>query len=156
MADIYQLGSDLLDAVEDHFAVAPAISLPERSYVTIGTPAIDCEQVVVSVPQFFTGLPGAAYVGPLVPGVTSAVEFAVSIIRCVANMDERGNPPTVAAMQADAQALLADADRLRAAMFIAKKNGVFEDCNDLVIAETVAIGPEGGFGGWSQVVRVGI
>lgn len=155
MADIYQLGQDLLAAVVDHFT-DETIDLPERRYVTIGAPAIDCEQVVVSVSQFFSGLPGAAYVGPLVPGVTSSVEFAVSVVRCVATPDDRGNPPTVEDLATDAQALLADADTLRAAMFIAKKDGVFDNCNDIVIAETTAVGPEGGFGGWSQLIRVGL
>lgn len=155
MADIYQLGQDLLAAVVDYFA-DESVDLPERRYVTIGTPALDCEQVTVSVPQLFSGLPGASYVGPVQHGTTSSIEFAVSVVRCALTQDDNGNPPTVEDLQAEAQAFLADADTLRAAMFIANKNGVFGSCNDLVIAECVALGPEGAFAGWRQVLRVGL
>lgn len=154
---LYTLAGDLLAAVEGYFAAeAPAVDLPDRRYVTTGSPAFDCEQVTVTIPQLFTGLPGSAYVGPLVPGVTSAVELQVSVIRCVPTMDDGGNPPDTTDLETSAQELLIDADLLRAAMFEAKKDGVFDTCNDVVIAETIAYGPEGGFGGWTQIVRVGL
>lgn len=154
--DVYTLAAALLAAVIDYFAdQSPAIGLPERRYVTIGTPAIDCEQVTVAVPSLFTGLPGNAYVGPLVPGVTSAVEFGVSIMRCVPT-GESGNPPRPADIETKTEELLTDAKILREAVFAAKRDGTFGSCNDVVIAECVAIGPEGGFGGWNQLVRVGL
>lgn len=153
--DPYVLAGDVLDALVSHFA-SEGVDLPSRRYRTIGVPATDCEQVVVSVPSLFSGLPGSSNLGPLRPGVTNAVELALYVIRCVPKLDDSGNPPDPGELETSAEELLTDAATLRDAVFAADKAGVFGNCNDVVLAECTAIGPEGGYAGWRQTLRVGL
>ena len=57
------------------------VSLPSRRYWTMGLPAIDCEQVTVSLVQMYLGAPGAQVSSPQRCNVPRSATLNVSIAR---------------------------------------------------------------------------
>lgn len=102
------LGRTILAGVVDGFG-ARGIDLPERRYLTLGTPANDCEQLVVSWMQSYLGTPGdEASVPQRCDAVKSAV-FTVQLSRKMPVVSDSGASPSAANIQASSETLLLNA-----------------------------------------------
>lgn len=86
------------------------ITLPTRRYWSLGQPAWDCEQVVVSLVQAYIGPPGDEASTPQrCDGVKSAA-ISVQVVRCIPTVGpSRGKPPTDLQLQEAAEQLAIDA-----------------------------------------------
>lgn len=103
------LSQTLLDGVIDGYATR-GIALPTRQYYTVGTPANDCEQLVVAWQQSYLGVPGDEASEPKqCRADPRTAVFAVQICREVPVVNDSGKPPTAAAIQARSDVLLLDA-----------------------------------------------
>jgi hypothetical protein len=106
--DIWNLSVRLLEQVRQIYARV-GIALPSRQYVTLGTPAQDCEQVTVAFQQTYIGPPGDEASTPQrCDGPRSAV-FQITITRCVPTVDAKNRVPTPEQMEPSTQALMQDA-----------------------------------------------
>jgi hypothetical protein len=70
------------------------VELPQRRYWSIGQPAIDCEQVVVSFMQMYLGAPGDEATTPQRCHVPRSAVITISIARAVPIVGQNGKPPT--------------------------------------------------------------
>lgn len=70
------------------------VSLPARRYWTMGRPAIDCEQVTVSLVQMYLGAPGAQVSLPQRCNVPRSATLNVSISREIPVVGANGRPPS--------------------------------------------------------------
>lgn len=153
MADLATVCTDLLASVVDVFADA-AIELPDRQYVTSGEVAFDCDdgQLVVSAQRIFRGNANEAQ-GDVKLGASRSVDLDIYLMRCVPTPDDEGNPPSGAALAAAGMAQLVDAWTLFRGVL--KNKASFSDaCSSMNVAECVAVGPEGGLGGWRMRLSV--
>lgn len=83
----------VLDRVETTFQ-SYNVSLPSRRYWTMGAPAIDCEQVTVSLVQMYLGAPGAQVSAPQRCNVPRSATLNVSISRETPVVGANGRPPS--------------------------------------------------------------
>src|SRR5437879_710280 len=80
-----------------------SVTPPDRRYIWIGSPAVDCEQLVISYNRIYTGTPGQeANDVTYLPVVQRVVEMRIEVHRCVPTVEESGEPPAAADMQAAA------------------------------------------------------
>jgi hypothetical protein len=70
------------------------VELPARRYWTMGRPAIDCEQVTVSLIQMYLGAPGAQVSLPQRCNVPRSATLNVSISRETPVVGANGRPPS--------------------------------------------------------------
>lgn len=99
----------VLESVVQSYAQS-GVGLPERQYWTLGTPAADCEQLVVSFNQAYLGPPGDEAQTPQRCNGPRSASLTVQVIRCVPTVSVRGNrPPTAEQIQASSEALAVDA-----------------------------------------------
>jgi hypothetical protein len=70
------------------------VELPQRRYWSIGQPAIDCEQVVVSFMQMYLGAPGDEATTPQRCHVPRSAVITISIARAVPIVGQNGRPPS--------------------------------------------------------------
>jgi hypothetical protein len=70
------------------------VPLPGRCYWTIGQPAIDCEQVVVSFQQLYLGPPGAPVGEPQRCNMPRSATINITIAREVPVVGQNGRPPS--------------------------------------------------------------
>jgi hypothetical protein len=70
------------------------VELPSRCYWTMATPAVDCEQLVVSFLQMYLGAPGAQVGDPQRCHVPRSASVAVSISRSTPIVGQNGRPPS--------------------------------------------------------------
>jgi hypothetical protein len=70
------------------------VPLPARQYWTMGTPATDCEQLVVSFMQMFLGSPGAQVGEPQRCHVPRSATLNIQISRVVPTVGQNGRPPS--------------------------------------------------------------
>lgn len=70
------------------------VSLPARRYWTMGRPAIDCEQVTVSLIQMYLGAPGAQVSLPQRCNVPRSATLNISISRETPVVGTNGRPPS--------------------------------------------------------------
>lgn len=68
--------------------------IPARRYYTFGPPAIDCEQLVVSVFQMYLGAPGDQATEPRRCHDPRTVTLNITVSRQVPISQPNGNPPT--------------------------------------------------------------
>lgn len=103
------LAQTILDGVVDAYG-AKGITLPDRQYYTIGTPANDCEQLVVAWQQSYVGLPGdEASLPQQCNDTPKTAVFSVQLCREVPVVSDSGKAPTAAAIQDRSKLLLTDA-----------------------------------------------
>ncbi len=103
------LAETILDGVIDGYA-AKGIDLPTRRYYTIGTPANDCEQLVVAWQQSYVGMPGdEASLPQQCNEVAKTAVFSVQLCREMPVVNDDGKAPAAAAIQDRSKALLLDA-----------------------------------------------
>lgn len=89
---------------------AAGVVLPERQYWTLGQPAWDCEQVVVSFVQAYLGPPGDEAATPQRCDGTESAALTVQVVRCIPTTGPtRNKPPTAEQMQDAAERLAIDA-----------------------------------------------
>jgi|AntAceMinimDraft_11_1070367.scaffolds.fasta_scaffold16462_2 hypothetical protein len=85
------------------------VELPNRSYWTMGQPAIDCEQIVVYFQQLYLGTPGAEVGEPQRCHVPRSATIVVTIARATPIVGQNGRPPTPAKIQSASEILAIDA-----------------------------------------------
>jgi len=89
---------DVLDRVVNSYANYD-MPLPSRQYFTMGQPAIDCEQLVVSFVQMYVGSPGDEATQPRRCNDPRSATINVSVVRQVPVVGQNGRPPTAEAIQ---------------------------------------------------------
>jgi hypothetical protein len=82
----------ILERVETVFQ-SYNVELPARRYWSIGQPAIDCEQLVVSFIQMYLGAPGDEATSPQRCHVPRSAVVTISIARAVPIVSVGGRPP---------------------------------------------------------------
>jgi hypothetical protein len=84
------------------------VELPQRRYWTMGDPAIDCEQLVVSFTQMYLGTPGAQVNDPQKCHVPRSATVAISVVRSIPIVGQNGRPPSARNIQQSAETLAVD------------------------------------------------
>lgn len=85
------------------------VNLPARQYWTVGTPVIDCEQVVVSFIQMYLGAPGDEAQQPQRCNVPRSAVLSVSIARQIPIVGMNGRPPSPQSIERAAESTTIDA-----------------------------------------------
>lgn len=98
----------ILERVESVFQ-SYNVELPQRRYWTIGQPAIDCEQVVLSFIQMYLGSPGDEATTPQRCNVPRSAVVTISIARAVPIVGVNGRPPSPDKIQQAASVSAIDA-----------------------------------------------
>lgn len=147
---LFDVAKVVQDAVEDYYA-AQFVLLPDRRYVAPGAPAMDCEQLTVHIERVFTNEGDVTFetAQPLrrAPGHgLPAATVIVSLYRCTPVQDDNGNPPSAAALELNAQELLADGIMLHNALLVADDASRL-GFNLLALNGWTNIEPIGAFGG---------
>ncbi len=75
------------------------VPLPSRQYWTMGAPAIDCEQLVVSFMQMYLGAPGDETGSPQRCYVPRTATVEIMIAREVAATGQNGRAPSAESIQ---------------------------------------------------------
>lgn len=119
------------------------VPLPQRKYWTMGTPAIDCEQVVVAFNQMYLGSPGDQVGTPQRCNVPRTAIVTISIAREVPTVGMNGRPPTAEKIQQGSEISAIDAWVLMSSM---KSFDMWDGVFGLgVMATLEAADIEGGF-----------
>ena len=92
------LMQNVLNAVIDTYT-SYTMPLPGRRYWTLGTPAVDCEQVVVSMLQMYIGSPGDEATSPRRCNDPRSVTLLVQVSREVPTVGTNGRAPSGDAIQ---------------------------------------------------------
>ena len=118
--------------------------LPGRRYYTLGSPAIDCEQVTVSMLQMYIGTPGDEATSPRRCNDPRSVTLLVQVSREVPSVGQNGRAPSGDAIQDGAEISAYDAWIL---LDSARTLDQWDPANFGlgVIATVEANSPEGGF-----------
>lgn len=158
---VYDIAKDVLDAVVAYHGG----SLPDRQYVSAGPPAWDCE-LVASWCESTSSVDGGSEVDAfesvrrLAGHTMRAGTFVITIVRCTPAV-----PTTVGAQiqqtsvdeeNAAALDLYQDAQMIINALRTAEEAGELGACNGLVFDTWTPIGPDGGYVGGEQRVRIGL
>lgn len=85
------------------------VELPNRCYWTMGQPAIDCEQLVVSFSEMYLGTPGAQVNEPQRCHVPRSATLTVSLARSIPTVGQNGRPPSAEKIQLSSEVLAVDA-----------------------------------------------
>lgn len=120
------------------------VPLPNRRYWMIGTPALDCDQVVVSFIQMYLGSPGAEVSQPQRCNVPRSATIMIQISRPVPTVGQNGRPPSAEKIQQNSALSTTDAWVLMEAL---REFDMWDDTGyGLGVIATLEItGPEGGF-----------
>jgi hypothetical protein len=92
------LMQNVLNAVIDTYT-SYTMPLPGRRYWTLGTPSVDCEQVVVSMLQMYIGSPGDEATSPRRCNDPRSVTLLVQVSREVPTVGTNGRAPSGDAIQ---------------------------------------------------------
>lgn len=139
--------ADFLQAVLDKVVsnyTSYNMPLPTRAYWTMGQPAVDCEQLVVSFVQMYLGTPGDEATEPRRCNDPRSAVINISVSREVPVVGTNGRPPSAGTIEYGATASAYDAWIL---MESAANFDVWEETGfGLGVIATVETGaPEGGF-----------
>lgn len=89
----------VLDRVVSVYA-SYGVPLPDRQYWTMGAPAVDCAQVVVSFVQMYLGPPGDEATRPQRCNQPRTVVMTITVSRAIPIVGQSGRPPTSERIQA--------------------------------------------------------
>lgn len=165
MIDAAAVAQRMLTAIVDYFDDR-SWDLPERRYLAAGSPnvlAADDEHLAVTLAAMYSGITPRSLNQTGVPsrGARSMhvprADFKVRLMRCVATIDDSGEPPTPDQLTADGLRLLADPGRLMTALFAWQDHDtqpVFTN-PEVVIGDAEVIGPMGGLAGHMVTVTMG-
>jgi hypothetical protein len=92
------LMQNVLNAVIDTYT-SYTMPLPGRRYWTLGSPSVDCEQVVVSMLQMYIGSPGDEATSPRRGNDPRSVTLLVQVSREVPTVGTNGRSPSADAIQ---------------------------------------------------------
>jgi hypothetical protein len=106
--NLANLMQDVLQRVENVYQ-SYNMPLPARRYWNIATPAVDCEQLVVSMIQMYVGTPGDEATEPRRCNDPRSVTLNISVSREVPVVQQNGQPPSPANIQAAATVAAYDA-----------------------------------------------
>jgi uncharacterized membrane protein (DUF4010 family) len=149
--DPYAMATDLLARVAAYLD-ATDLDVPTSRYVApgdSGTIAYDGPALMVTVDQVYEGQPGQDRSQQAVwPLLLHAARFSVTLLRSAATVDEQGNPPSPAAIQADAVLNIGDLWAIRLALVDVKnqsqKPGGWVDVSvPVVLGPVLPVGPMG-------------
>jgi len=120
------------------------VELPSRCYWTMSTPAVDCEQLVVSFLQLYLGTPGAQVGEPQRCHVPRSATLSISISRSTPIVGQNGRPPSPEKIE------LASSVQAIDAWVLMESINLLDQWDDAgygigVIATLEAGAPEGGF-----------
>lgn len=101
----------VLGTIEDTFTAA-GITLPERRYITFGTPAADCAQLTISLQQIYLGTPGAPVSEPTPCSSPTTAVLRVELLREVPIPQDRDTTVPVNKLVAAAKEQIKDAELL--------------------------------------------
>lgn len=160
--NVLEIAQTLRDGVAEHWAARtdPQVqALPDRRLLLGGDAALvswDCEQLTVALQGVGNGQSDdTAATAPQLGAGTSVFNtrhavFEVLLLRCVATLDDDGNPPPDATLEAEGELLLRDAGMLSQALTeIASrvKQRLLEPGGIARVGQILPVGPEGGFAG---------
>lgn len=139
--------SDFMQSILDKVVEAYAdynMPLPYRQYWTMGLPAIDCEQLVVSFIQLFLGTPGDEQAAPYKGFIPRTATVNITISRAVPIVGQNGRPPSAETIESFAEISAYDSWIL---MDSVAKFDPWEDANPGfgVVATLETDSAEGGF-----------
>ena len=92
----------VLDQVVASYATY-SMPLPTRQYWTMGQPAIDCEQLVVSFVQMYVGAPGDEATEPRRCNDPRSATLNISVSRQVPTVGQNGRPPAADVIESFAE-----------------------------------------------------
>jgi hypothetical protein len=121
------------------------VPLPERQYWTMGVPAIDCDQLVVSFIQMYLGTPGDEANVPQRCNVPRSAVLSISLARAIPVQGLNGRAPSADKLQEAAAISAVDAYTLMESI---NQFDTWEDGGSYgmgVIATCEAPTAEGGF-----------
>jgi len=98
----------VLDQVVTSFA-SYNMPLPFRRYWTLGAPAVDCEQVVVSLIQMYVGAPGDEATSPRRCSDPRSATITVTVSRQVPTVGPSGKAPAAETIESYAEVSAYDA-----------------------------------------------
>jgi hypothetical protein len=131
------------------------VELPNRCYWTMGQPAIDCEQLVVSFAQMFLGTPGAQVNEPQRCHVPRSATLIISISRATPIVGQNGRPPSAEKIEMASNIVAIDS------WVLMESINLLDQWDDSgygvgVIATLETSGPEGGFQTTSLTVTMAV
>lgn len=85
------------------------VPLPTKRYWKVGSPIIDCEQLVLAVGQIYIGKPGSPAQEPMRCNSPRSVTFRAFLARQIPVPDNRGNEPSASKQQEGSEILSVDA-----------------------------------------------
>jgi hypothetical protein len=146
----YTVASRLEQAIYEELEVTPA-----RHGVVPGAiawDACDCGLLAVSVGQIYPTeqfpAPAAARVGNACDAPWEAAEIIMQVVRCTPTVNDAGDPPTVAALDASAQEILRDAyEMMRAVSTTLCQMNKAREISDFMMRALTPQGPSGMCGG---------
>jgi hypothetical protein len=120
------------------------VNLPSRQYWTMGQPAIDCEQLVVSFAQMYLGAPGDQATTPQRCHVPRTAVVNVLLTRQIPTVGQSGKAPSGSKIEEASYSSAIDA------WVLMESINLLDQWDDTgyglgVIATLDMIGPEGGF-----------
>ncbi len=129
------------------------VPIPTRQFWTMGDPAIDCEQLVVSFVQMYLGLPGDEASQPQRCTQPRTAVLRITISRTIPVIGNNGKAPSAETIQASSEIAAVDAYTF---MELIKKLDQWEpgEFGMGVIATTEAGTAEGGFQTMSMQVSM--
>lgn len=142
MLDLPDAAVAILDTTVTAFA---GVDIPERRYVFVGRPVVDCDQLVVWLQGVTFSLPGAEVAQVKGGPTVHTASFAIGLWRCVPVVDDAGNPPAVAKLDTSGLALLRDAEIL--SKLRKSYREALSGCTGLRMSSLLADDEEGGYSG---------
>ena len=106
--DLWQLADHILSKTVEVYA-RNGVPLPPRQYISVASPAQDCEQVTVSWQQAYIGPPGDEASMPQRCESPRSAVYQVVVTRCVPVADDRGEAPPPEVLSESARVLMQDA-----------------------------------------------
>lgn len=145
----------VLDSVINTYA-SYTMPIPTRRYWTLGSPSVDCEQVVVSMLQMYIGSPGDEATQPRRCNDPRSATLIVSVSRGVPVVGVNGRPPAADDIQAFSEIsaydawILLDSSRALDQWATGGSSGLG------VIATVETNPPEGGFQTVTMTITVAV
>lgn len=149
---LYDLAAGALAIIEAAYAERE-VAVPARRYVGDGLPAWDCEQLVVWVEQVPVGRADQPELSVDDCLHLRAALLNIDTVRCAPPMSAKGDAPTVAAIDASAQRVLADPMVQFNALLSAYRAETWSAPKALAFDSWLSLGPDGGFVGGRLTVR---
>ena len=120
------------------------VPLPNRRYWTLGSPVVDCDQVVVSLNSLYLGAPGSPVSEPMRCTMPRTATVTISIARNVPVVGVNGRPPSAEKIEESSYISSIDAWILMMSL------NLFDQWDNSgfglgVIANVDVLEPEGGF-----------